>query len=64
MGRACVGFGLIFSGLGGDGGGELRPEAGSWVSQPQLLMVSGSAWACKEGTPLCDEPALLSCLCL
>lgn len=54
-----MGFGLSFSGLGGDGGGELRPEAGSWVSQPQLLMVSRSAWACKEGTLLCDEPALL-----
>lgn len=42
MGRACAGFGLVFSGHGGDGGGELRPEAGSRVSQPQLLMVSGA----------------------
>lgn len=50
LGRARIGFGLIVSGLSGDGGGELRPEAGSRVSQPQLLMVSGSAWPCNEGT--------------
>ena len=42
LGRVYVGFGLICSGHGGNGGGELRPEAGSRVSQPQLLMVSGS----------------------
>lgn len=41
-GTACVGLALIFSGHGGDGGGDLRADAGSWVSQPQLLMVSGS----------------------
>lgn len=29
LGRACAGFGLIFSGHSGDGGGGLRPEAGS-----------------------------------
>lgn len=45
-GTAGVGLALIFSGHGGDGGGELRPGAGSWVSQPRLLMVSGSPWAC------------------
>lgn len=55
----CVELGLIFSGHSGERGGELRPEAGSLVSQPQLLMVSGSPWACKEGTHLCGEPALL-----
>lgn len=42
LGRACAGLGLIFSGHGGGGGGELRPHAGSRVSQPQLLMVSGT----------------------
>lgn len=63
LGRARVGFSLIFSGLGGDGGGELRPEAGSRVSQPQLLMVSGSLGPAKKGH-LCHQPALLSCLCL
>lgn len=42
MGRACAGLGLVFSGRGGGGGGERRPHAGSWVSQPQLLMVSAT----------------------
>lgn len=47
-----------------NGGGELRPEAGSWVSQSQLLMVSGSPLVSEEGTHLCDESDLSSCLCL
>ena len=64
FGRVCVGFGLIFSGHGGNSGGELRPEAGSRVSQPQLLMVSGSPWVSEKGTHLCDESDLSSCLCL
>lgn len=44
---ACAELALILSGHGGGGGGggELRPDTGSWVSQPQLLMVSWSPWA-------------------
>lgn len=36
-GTAGVGLTLIFSGHGGDGGGELRLGPGSWVSQPRLF---------------------------
>lgn len=45
VGIACVQLALIFSGHGGDGGGGLRPDTGSWVSQPRLLMFSGFPWA-------------------